>query len=326
MKKALLVASREYADNARTKGFWIGILAFPVLLVISIQVPQFLEKNATPVRNFILVDRSGSLDEVMNNELTRLHQKQIFQALASYGRTHLRFPSNGPSIDLERIPAGGLSDLISKFADQNPDVLDQFIANGGARAALLAMDGMLADGAPEFVEPRVKFRRVSLPDEVDKSLSGRNLANALAPWLKGERLLKIDGQEEDLFAFIEIPEDVWATDSGALPSWSNQKGSGRVQYWATNLADSDLRSLVEKALNRELHEQQFQELGVDVKAVREIQRKSVAVVSLDPRKEEGEEAVSMADEMRQYAPIGFVYFLWIAIMQVASMLLNNTVE
>ena len=35
MRNALMVAAREYAENARTKGFWIGILMVPVLLVCA---------------------------------------------------------------------------------------------------------------------------------------------------------------------------------------------------------------------------------------------------------------------------------------------------
>jgi len=33
--KSLLVAQREFLENVRTKTFWIGILAMPLLLVVS---------------------------------------------------------------------------------------------------------------------------------------------------------------------------------------------------------------------------------------------------------------------------------------------------
>ena len=48
--------------------------------------------------------------------------------------------------------------------------------------------------------------------------------------------------------------------------------------------------------------------------------------SFDPSKDEGEEKVSMADTIRQFAPLGFVYMMWIAIFTVVNMLLNNTIE
>mgnify|MGYP003694120375 CR=1 FL=1 len=43
-----LVATREYAENAKTKGFWIGILIFPLLLMVSMKLPKFLEEKALP--------------------------------------------------------------------------------------------------------------------------------------------------------------------------------------------------------------------------------------------------------------------------------------
>ena len=46
----------------------------------------------------------------------------------------------------------------------------------------------------------------------------------------------------------------------------------------------------------------------------------------DQGKEEGEEEVSMADLVREWAPLGFVYLLWVALMTIAQMLLNNTIE
>ena len=323
MRNALLVAAREYADNARTKGFWIGILALPILLVIAVQVPRFLEKNATPTRNFILLDRTGELDSIIDQELERAHQRGVIEELSAYGRKHLQMPDGKEGPQWEHLPAVNLEDLVAKFAERNPEIVDQFIASGGVKTALAAMAGMLKEDAPEFEEPRLKFRRVSLPAGVDSSLTGRELADALAPWLKGDEILSIGEDQEALFALVEIPADILAS-GGETSFW---KSSGpQVQFWATNLADSDLRKSLERALDRELHQREFQRLGVDSETVRKVQSASVPLTSLDPRKDVGEEEVSMADKIRQYAPIGFVYFLWIAIMQVASMLLNNTIE
>jgi ABC-2 type transport system permease protein len=64
MRKALLVAQREFLENVRTKSFWIGIFIFPVILGMGIVVPALLEKSRT-ARRFAVLDRSGwALDEV----------------------------------------------------------------------------------------------------------------------------------------------------------------------------------------------------------------------------------------------------------------------
>ena len=56
-KKTWLVALREYAENLRTKTFWIGILSFPVILAVAVIVPSLLAK-AKDVRRYAVIDQS----------------------------------------------------------------------------------------------------------------------------------------------------------------------------------------------------------------------------------------------------------------------------
>jgi ABC-2 type transport system permease protein len=61
MKYAFLVAWREYAENAKTKGFWLGILMLPTIIFLSVKASVLLETRATPVRYYVIVDQSGKL-------------------------------------------------------------------------------------------------------------------------------------------------------------------------------------------------------------------------------------------------------------------------
>src|SRR6185295_12477108 len=47
-------------DNLRTKAFWIGILAFPVMIAVVITVPIVFMK-AKDVQRFAVIDQSGWL-------------------------------------------------------------------------------------------------------------------------------------------------------------------------------------------------------------------------------------------------------------------------
>ena len=38
MRMILLIAVREYAENVKTKGFWAGILLFPIILFAFILI------------------------------------------------------------------------------------------------------------------------------------------------------------------------------------------------------------------------------------------------------------------------------------------------
>ena len=59
MRRTFLIALREFLENVRTKGFWFGILLFPVLITGSGFLPGVLTKKATSTRQFVVLDPAG---------------------------------------------------------------------------------------------------------------------------------------------------------------------------------------------------------------------------------------------------------------------------
>ena len=53
MKYAFLVALHEYVENAKTKGFWIGMFMLPTLIFISVKGTVYLETKGTPLRHYL---------------------------------------------------------------------------------------------------------------------------------------------------------------------------------------------------------------------------------------------------------------------------------
>ncbi|MDP6129835.1 MAG: ABC transporter permease, partial [Planctomycetota bacterium] len=131
--------------------------------------------------------------------------------------------------------------------------------------------------------------------------------------------------EKDLFAAVVIPDGILTPSKSNLLQLMGARPK-EVEYWSINQADFDLRDSIRRALDRELQRRLYATEGLDEELIKNIQSDRVPVVSLDPKKKEGEEEVSLADTIRQYVPIGFVYLLWISLMSVVQMLLNNTVE
>ena len=86
MRYAFLVAWREYAENIKTKGFWIGLCLLPLMLFLSIRIPLLLEQKGTPVRYFVLVDQSKKFDAVVEAGLEKFHQRSVLGALNDYSR------------------------------------------------------------------------------------------------------------------------------------------------------------------------------------------------------------------------------------------------
>ncbi|MBU2418783.1 MAG: ABC transporter permease, partial [Alphaproteobacteria bacterium] len=55
MKRTLLIARREYGAYARTVGFWLSLLAFPIFGLLGGAVPLLMQ-SSEPVRQVVLVE------------------------------------------------------------------------------------------------------------------------------------------------------------------------------------------------------------------------------------------------------------------------------
>ena len=60
MNNALLVAQREYTENIRTRGFWLGIIMMPVILFLIGIIPILVESTRA-AKTFVVIDKSGWL-------------------------------------------------------------------------------------------------------------------------------------------------------------------------------------------------------------------------------------------------------------------------
>jgi ABC-2 type transport system permease protein len=311
MRYVLLIGLREYVENAKTKGFWIGIFMFPLIIAIGIGVSSYLAR-AQPSRHFVLVDQSGAFAESIEQSIEQAHQRSVLDALGQYTRQNL---AQRQQLDLSAIPAGGSA------TDQA--AVEAFIAAGGEKAFLARIRPMLKQDAPPFKAPSRAFARVDLPDEIDADASVEGILAKLRPYLTGDRHIVVDGRQTRLFAALLIEpsalEQAMRGARGAL-------GEGAIQYWSTNLTDGNLPELIRNAVNDEVRRRLYLARGVDVATVRDIEDTRVRVGAFDPGKAEGEETVSIADRIVRSAPLGFVYLLWVSIFSVMQMLLNNTIE
>ena len=322
MRNIWLVAQREFIENVHTKGFWLGVVTTPLLLLLAVNAQRWLD-SSTPTRAFVVVDPQGLYVEAIDAAIERLHQREVLRAFGEYVSKHAVGDQVPSAVDLEDTPAIDVDKLIEQYSDANPAAVDAFVSKGGVTMALAMIKGQLKPDAPAFEEPRRSFVRVPLPAEIDPEA---DIAEALRPWLRGDRPISSGEQEYELFAAVVVPPGVveHVIRPGGIPSQPSTEQS--VQFWAANLTDTDLASEVELAINDAQQRAEFARLDVDEATVRAAQGTSVPLVKLNPTKAAGREQVSMADQIRQWAPAGFVYLLWISIFAIASMLLNNTIE
>ncbi|MGD0811992.1 MAG: ABC transporter permease [Verrucomicrobiota bacterium] len=260
MRFAFLVAWREYAENAKTRGFWIGLFMFPVIIFLSISVSVLLETKGTPVRHYVLVDQSGQFASVVESRLEKL----------------------------------------------TPPALP---------------------GAPASKAPQRPFQPATVPAMIDTKADLASLARDLKPWLRGDKNVEANGREVKLDAAILIPRDIEKQIVRPRAKLAGKTAaSNGIEYWTANLADTRLRDEIEQAVNGEIRRREYLARGLDSAVIREVEQTHAPFASLNPKKEAGREAVSGVDIIRQWAPSGFVYLLWVAIFTISQMLLNNIIE
>ena len=345
MRAIFLIALREYAENAKTKGFWIGLFLFPVIIFASIFVQKALEES-TPTRHFILVDQSGLYGTSIREDIAKTYRSDVARALGEYVQDHGVNSVEQHLPDPEKLSADLLDGMMAKAESVMGPEMDTMFTPAVIEVMLTKMataSGGLVEDRPPFEMPKARFQEVSLPIEYDADLPIDELAKILRPYLKGEKTITHDGEQIQLFAAALLPRDIQESIdrpgmAGLLKMAADQESARKAeadgeaiarkggQFWAANLADADLKSRIQRSINNELHHTELVLRGLDADAVAEVNETSLSLSSLDPKKDEGKEEVSMADKIRQWAPVGFVYLLWIGIFTISQMLLNNTVE
>jgi len=328
MKMISLIAKREYAENVKTKGFWISVAIFPIIIGGMIFL-QALLQEATPTRYYLLIDQSGRYEAAVGTAIDREHQRRVLQSFVSYLLEHRK------EGDLETTAANAntaADQLIDDVDADEVSALNDWIDNGGLDYALLMASPYLEADVPPFEPPEPQFVAASVPDDIDVNSNSEDIIRALRPYFTGAN--QVTGAEAndsetaqgELFALIYIPEDVeqFISRPGDMPPAAGTTVG--IQYWSSNLTDSRLPDAISNSINSEIRAREYVFSGIDASQVRNIQRTRLPFNRLDPTAEQGEEAVSIADTIRQYAPMAFVYLMFVSLMQNVQYLLSNTIE
>ncbi len=291
MNKALLVAQREYFENIRTKGFWIGTLLMPILFGASIVVPTWLDASRGAKR-FAVVDHSGWLSAAVERQL--LGQDLPYLLGQAVGEQREAFPGCATQLGqaYQKLDEAGKQALIAALQGDQPENLDNdaaaLVASQGA--ALLKWWGDLSEEDVRRLLPASSKRRYQRVD------LGKDIPELT-------RLVR-DG---DLFAFFVIE---------AEPEQGNR-------YYSANLTDRGLAQWYTGLLGAELSKRRMTTSNVSPEVASWIAKPfpiSDRFIS-----ESGESEAGTADKVSQWVPVAFVYLLWISVFSVSMMMLTSTV-
>ena len=301
MPKAFLVAQREIKETLKTKGFWIGVFLFPVIWTMMTVGPAYLERKKS-VRTYVVRDSSGWLAREVEREGAVLDTRRL---LLEAQRRQLR------EKDVDRLP-DGLRQLAPIVGKMPPSQLDS-----AARALGLRDTTPLVALAPEqraaIVAAMPAYRAWW---DTASALSIRAVSSAAA---RG-RYEKVTSTGDDvkrvasgsLFAIIDIGKDP-VHDNGGFAMVSRNLTDDALKDWFEEVATSIVRK------RRLAQEKISATTAAWLNAPTSLQARTI--------NEKGEEsAVGATERIKQLAPMGFVYILWIAIFSISQGLMLSTIE
>ncbi len=334
--KTLIVAGREYTENLRTKAFWIGILFFPIILIGSIAVPRLLDR-AKEARYYAVVDESGFLLKAVEERAQLPDLEKVFTTALSWRDKGGAKWERQPQIlkdTVERIVA--MKDTpVMKMLDQLPpeirgDENDKPEVRAArfyawAITALNSNEGSaIRDAMPSEAKDRLNELRDGIRDwwkslppeeakEFDRDLAKARYVRVDAP-TGGDVIAELNQRVGDkkLFAYFVIGKDPVHSDEGS-------------KYVSNNLTDNDLRRWFAGLATEEIRDRRLAEKEIAKDVARWIQ-KPLSFVEKQLGKGGKEEEVEDKDKALKFAPLVFVYLLWMAVFTISQMLLTNTIE
>jgi ABC-2 type transport system permease protein len=309
LSEVYLVARREYLENLRTKAFWIGILTFPLVITLALCVPMLLAR-AKEARTFAVLDHSGFL-------LRQVEEQTAAQDLAAaFARAAEAYRRGGPAFaelpePLRRLVLG----LLPLGEDRRPQVLE-WLARGEAPPDTTALPdqtrALLAGGA-EVLEWRRQVSPSQLK-ELGLDFAQSRYRRVELPPGEGDPQARLNQRvaRGELFAYFVIGPDPVA-------------GPQDCKYVSQNLTDTELHDWFSGLATAAVRRQRLARANLDPRTAQWVQ---APLAFAGRRLDEGgaEQQVAFGDKARQWAPLAFVYLLWIAVFTSAQMLLNSTIE
>jgi len=201
LRRTLLIARRDYLGYVKTWGFWISFL-MPFLFAGFGFMMTRADIDLSPTQQIAVLDETGQHADPFR----ALYDESLEEAAQAVMSTKAFFIQ-------DKQKRAEFSKILS--AD-GTNAAQEFIRNNNLGVS------------PDYTAPEAKFDLIAPPAD--------NLADLL-PYLRGETLLNIDGNDVQLGGLILFK-------TGDDPSQPD------AQYWSTNVNKLDAPNLVDRYLRR----------------------------------------------------------------------------
>ncbi len=278
LRRTMLIARQDFMGYIKTWGFWLTAIGPFIGLIVGVFMP-FIMMSSEPVRYVSILDE------------TKMHAEKIEKFVRKDNEEALKFATR--KIAKYTIPRDKKGEFNRVLDEQGVDAAIEMIRKTSPAIA------------ERIKMPESKIKFVPLPaDSFDE----------IQPYLKGEKLLNINGKQVKLDGLLYIIVNDRQLD---------------VQYWTTNASRAKLASIAKRYFRQEARNNYLAERGVDYKEYKKSISKAPAVTTLNPLKsmsEEGGQEVTLKDKIPYMVAAGFAMLLWLSVFSGAYMLLVSMLE
>ncbi|MAG35423.1 MAG: hypothetical protein CL878_04135 [Dehalococcoidia bacterium] len=307
LQKTYLVAAREFTANVRTRTFWLGILAVPVVLIISVVILVVLQQRPPTVRQYAVIDHSGW---VLPGVEAHAAGDDLARVLTLVQERHRH---GGPLFEALPEPLRSAAPALAGADEAQVAAIAAFLARlTTADSATVPVP--VRDAAPEirrwWGELTVKEAQ-GLDHDLARSQFVRVTSDAGSSDLEATLNRLLDNEE--IFGYFVIPVDPLA------PGVEHK-------YVANNLANDSLRDWFRDQVTKVIAGRRVEEAVISPEIVGWIDQPLRIREQKVTAEDQEVVDTSAADESSFTGRFYTIYPLLISIMIVASKLLSNTVE
>ena len=280
LRRTLLIARRDYLGYVKTWGFWISFL-LPFLFGAFGFWMASADLDFTPTQQITIIDETG----LHADRLLDLYEENLEDAAQAILSTKSFFIQD--------------RDKRSEF--------DKILRADGTIAAQAYLKENVPNVSANYEAPEPEFEFVPTPvDSFD----------ALLPYLRGEKMLKPEGEDIELGGVIIFKP-------GASPSQPD------AQYWSANINKLDAPNLVNHYLRRLARITYLETEGLTVSELDRRVALAPETALFNPVKTANDgqdQGVNSSDTVPFMVATVLAFMLWLTVFSGAYMLLTSMLE
>lgn len=290
----LLVARRDYVAYVGRRRFWVSLLITPAILLAFMLVPGLISQFHG-ARHYAVADHSGWLLQAVGQRIEGEDFAKLLDLAAQGSAASTKLP----------VPWRALAPQAAKLDAASRAALGQALAGG-----VPAPTGPAAQAIWQRRDALQHWYAALTPDaaaRIDRSLAAARFQRVHTPAAS----LQEATAQGTLDGYFTFPKDPLAADAA-------------FAYASRNLTDTDLRDWFAGEVSAVVQARRAAKAGLSNDEARLLAQAVTFQGQLVT--EHGHQAVTAAEKVAQWLPVGYVYLLFISIMQIAQLLMMGTIE